>query len=73
MTDEDDRLAHFLEFFEFMITFCLEKYITDAQSLIYDQDLRLDIDRHCKRQADEHTAGIGLYRLIDIISDIRKA
>ena len=72
MTDEHNGLAHLLEFFEFMITFCLEKYVTDTQSLIHDQDLRLDIDGHRKGQPDEHTAGISLHRLIDVISDIRK-
>ena len=72
MTDEHNGLAHLLEFFEFMITFCLEKYVTDTQSLIHDQDLRINIDRNSKSQTHEHTAGISLHRLIDVISDIRK-
>jgi len=73
MTDEHNGLAHFLEFFEFVITFSLEKYIADTQCFVHNQDLRLDVNGHSKSQTDEHTAGIGLHRLIDIIPDICKA
>ena len=30
MADEEDRLAHFLEFFELVIAFCLKKYVADG-------------------------------------------
>ena len=56
-----------------MIAFCLEKYITNRQCLIYNQDLRIDIDGNCKGKTYKHTAGIGFHRLMDIISDICKS
>ena len=72
MADEQDRLAFFLEFLEFSIAFCLEKYVANRKRLIDDQDFRVDIDGNCKCQSDKHPAGIGLYRLVHIVPDIRK-
>ena len=68
----EDRSSSLFDLLHFPVTFCLEKYVSDGQGLIYDQDLRLHVNVECKRQADEHTAGVGLYRLIDKIADIRK-
>ena len=72
MADEDDGLAHLLKFFKFVITFCLEENVSHRQSLVYDQDLRLNVDSHRKCQTHEHTAGISLARLVHIVTDVRK-
>ena len=68
-----DRLSLFLEFLELMVAFGLKKYVSYGKSLIYYQNFRINIDCHSKRKAHKHTAGIGLYRLMDKISDICKA
>ena len=72
MADKDNGLAHLLKFLELMIAFRLEKDVSHRQSLIHDQNLRIDIDRHRKSKAHEHTTRICLHRLIDVLSDIRK-
>ena len=55
-----------------MITFCLEKHVPHGKSLVHNQNLRLNIDCHRKGKAHKHTAGIGLYRLVHIGTDIRE-
>ena len=72
MAYKQNGLSHFLELFEFPVTFCLEKYISYGKSLINDQDLRIDIDSYRKSQTHEHTTGVCFYRLIDKITDICK-
>ena len=56
MAYKKDGPSHLLEFFELTVAFCLEENISYRKCLIYDQDLRIDIDRHCKSKADKHTA-----------------
>ena len=72
VADEQDRLALGTEFFKFMIAFCLKENIPDGQGLIDNQDFRVDVNGHGKCQAHEHTARVGLYRLVDKLADIRK-
>ena len=55
-----------------MIAFCLKKYVSYREGLVHNQYFRINIDRHRKGKPDKHTAGVSFYRLIDIISDIRK-
>ena len=73
MAYKKNGLSHLFKFFKFMVAFCLEENVTYRQSLVHDQDFRVNINSHCKSQPHEHTAGIGLCRLINIISNIRKA
>ena len=70
MAHKEDRLALFFELLELMIAFCLEKDVSHGKCLIYNQDLRVDIDRHSEGQADKHTAGVGFHGLVDEIADI---
>ena len=56
MAYKQDGLPHFLKFFKFMITFCLKKHIPHRQSLIYNQDFRLNIDGNSKSKPYKHTA-----------------
>ena len=67
-----DRGALLADLLHAAVALGLEKYVAYGQCLIHDQDLRLHIDGQGKCQTDEHTAGIGLHRLVDKISDIRK-
>ena len=73
MADKHDGLTHTLKFFKFVITLCLEKYIPHRESLVHNQDLRININRNSKSQPHKHAAGISLNRLVNIISNIRKA
>ena len=50
----------------------LEKYVPHRQRLVYNQNLRLHVDGEGEGQTDEHTAGIGLHRLIHKVPDIGK-
>ena len=64
--------ALFADLFHSPVTFGLEEYVTYRKRLIYDQDLRIYVDSQCKSQTYEHTTGIGLYRLVYEITDLRK-
>ena len=55
-----------------MIAFRLKKYITYRKCFIHYQDLRIYVDSHSKGQAYKHTTGVGLYRLMDKITNISK-
>ena len=55
-----------------MIAFCLKEYVSDRKCLVYNQNLRIDVNRNRKGKAYKHTAGIGLNRLLDIIADVCK-
>ena len=72
MADEEDRLPGLLELLELVVALGLEEDVTDGESFIDDEDLRVDIDRDGKGEADEHTGGIGLHGLIDEITDVRE-
>ena len=72
MADKQNGLAQLLELFKFMITLCLEEHVSHRQSLIYNKDLRVNVDGHGKSQPHKHTAGIGLHRLMDKFADISK-
>ena len=72
MADEQDRLAHLLEFLKLVEAFHLEKDVSDRKCLIDDQNLRIDVDRNRKCQADKHTGTVCLDRLIYKITDVRK-
>ena len=70
--NHQDGRALFADLLHPAVAFGLEEYISYRQSLIYDQNFRIYVDRKSKGQTDKHTAGIGLYRLIDKISDFSK-
>ena len=72
MADEQNGLTKLFELFKFMITLCLEEHVSHRQSLIYNKDLRVNVDGHGKSQPHKHAAGIGLHRLMDKFSDICK-
>ena len=72
MTDEQNRLTLFLEFLKLLIALHLEEYISHGQRFIYNQYLRINVDRHGERQTHEHTGRIRLDRLMDEVSDVRK-
>ncbi|MNF84223.1 hypothetical protein D3C84_665740 [compost metagenome] len=50
----------------------LEPGITDTQCLIHNQYVRLNVNDNGEGQARKHTAGIGLDRLMNKITDIGK-
>ena len=73
MAHNEDRTPLRLELLKLMEAFRLKEHISDGESFIDDQYFRIDIDRDCKSQPHKHTAGIGLYRLVDKIPDIGKS
>ena len=72
MADKNNSFPKLLKFFKFMIAFGLEEHISYGQCLVYNQDFRLYINGNRKSQTNEHTARIGLHRLVYILSDICK-
>ena len=72
MAHKNNCLSQLFKLFKLMIALRLKKHISYGKRLINDQNFRLNIDCHGKGQPHEHTAGIRLYRLVHIISDIRK-
>ena len=55
-----------------MIAFGLKEHISHGQRLVHNQNLRVNGDIQGKGQTDKHTAGIGLYGLVNEVSNIRK-
>ena len=72
MADKQDGLPLLLKFFKFAVAFGLEEHVAYRQRLVHNQDLWVDINSHGKSKAHKHAAGIGLYRLIHKIPNIRK-
>ena len=72
VTYKQNSFALFLKFLELMIAFRLKKYITYRKCFIHYQDLRIYVDSHSKGQAYKHTTGVGLYRLMDKVTNICK-
>ena len=72
MAYKENGFSFFLELFKFVIALCLEEYVSYRQSLVYDENLRVNVDGNCESQTHKHTAGIRLYRLIDKITDVCK-
>ena len=70
MADEKYRLALLLELLELVIALCLEEHVADTESLIDDQNLRVDVDGHRERESYEHSARVGLDRLVDKVADV---
>ncbi len=72
MADEQQGAALALEPRQEAHALLLEVGITHAQRLIDDEDVRIHVRDHRKRQADIHAAGVGLHRLFDEAADIGK-
>ena len=72
MRHHENGGALLLQLVHSVIAFCLKEDISYGKSLIDNQNLGIDGNIKGKGQADEHSAGIGLHRLIDEVSDIGK-
>ena len=72
MGHHQDRGPVLADLFHPPVAFSLKEHIAYRKSLVHDQDLRLHIDRQGKGQPHEHTAGIGLHRLVYKIPDLRE-
>ncbi len=51
----------------------LEDVVTDCEDLVDDQDVRVHADADRKTETGLHAAGVGAYRLVDVVADIGKA
>ena len=60
------HIAHFIQ------TLLLKRHIPDGKHLVHDQNFRVKMSRHGKRQFDKHSAGITLDRRVYKFSDFRK-
>ena len=69
MADEDDR-PRLLELAQEAHALLSEEHVADRQRLVDHQDVGIDMgdDRECK--ADVHATRIGLYRLLDEVTDV---
>src|ERR1017187_7690779 len=46
--------------------------VAHRQGFVHQQDLRVHVDGYSKREPDDHTARIGLHRLVDELADFGK-
>ena len=72
MCHHQDRRPLPLQLIHPMIALRLEENIPDGEGFIDDQHLRIHGDVERKGEPDEHSAGIGLHRLMDEVPDIRE-
>ena len=71
--DQDDCFPLAAELVHAVHASVLENQITHSQSLIRQQDIGVHVNGNRERQAHEHSAGVGLDRLVHEISDLREA
>ena len=69
---QDDGNSLVQQFFQSLVTLLTEEYVAYRQSLIDQQNIRIEADGDGKGQPHEHAAGIGLHWLINEFADIRK-
>ena len=72
MRHHENGRSLLLQLIHAVIAFCLKEDVSYRKSLINNQDFGVDGNVKGKGQADEHTAGIGLDRLIHEVSDVGK-
>jgi len=72
MRHHQDRGAAPSDFLHPPVAFGLKKHISHREGLVHNQNLRLHVNGQSEGQADEHTAGIGFYRLVHKVADFRK-
>ena len=72
VSHEDDRHTPPLHLLEVAIALALKTDVSDRQCLVDDKYVGVHVDGGGEGQADIHTAGIGLDRPIDVLTDRRK-
>ena len=70
--DEQDRHALAAQLVDLSHAALAEVVVPDSQRLVDQQHLRFDMDRHRKREPNQHSAGVGLDRLVDEVADLGK-
>ena len=72
MRNHENGRSLLLQLVHSVITFCLKEDVSYGKRFIDNQNFGVDGNIKGKGQADEHSAGIGLHRLIDEVSDVGK-
>ena len=72
VTHEEDGFSFGFEAPHTIETSMLEDQIPHRQCLVYQEDVRVDVNGHRTRESHEHPGGIGLDRPIDKIADLRE-
>ena len=70
VADEEHRAAFVPEILHAAQAAVAEMQVADRQHLVDDQDLRLEVRRHRKRQPHEHAAGVVLHRRVDELLEL---
>src|SRR5919107_2219325 len=73
MGDEKDRGPGVLEVVHPLDRLLLKCRVARREGLVYDKDIRLDVDRDGEAKATAHTARVGLDRLIHELPDVRES
>src|SRR5215212_6865227 len=71
--DEKDRGPGVLEVVHPLDRLLLECRVACGEGLVYDKDIRLDVDRDGEAKATAHTARIGLDRLVHELPDVSES
>ena len=70
--DHEDGRAVPSELIHAVIALRLEEDVADGQGLVDDENLRIHRDVEREGEADEHTGGVALDRLVHEITDVRE-
>jgi len=70
MRYEQHRGAIGYQFFNTLEAALLEQGVAYGERLVDDQDFGFYLHLHGKSQPNQHTAGVGFYRLIQVLADI---
>src|SRR5918995_4398110 len=71
--DEKDRGPRVLEVVHPLDRLLLECRVARGEGLVYDKDIRLDVDRDGEAQATTHPTRVGLDRLVHELPDVRES
>ena len=72
MAHEDDCFALFLKLLDAPNAPVLKDRVAHRQSLVHQQQVRVDVNGGGERQADKHAARVRLHGLIDEVADLGK-
>ena len=72
MGNKEDCFSCFLHLLKTTETLSLKSNITDGESFIDDQDVRVSIHSRCKSKPDIHAAGVGADRVLNKLADAGK-
>jgi len=69
---KEDGAAAAAKFRKLVETLVRERLVAHRKHFVDEQDIGIDVDRHCKTEAHVHAGRVGLHRRVDKFVELRK-